>query len=165
VPTELIEISDKLSEIYKLQMALLDDLYSYQREHHPAIPTIVPILLDAAIQWGEAYATYSQILIPVLRSPDALGQHGDTSVNLHCFLASPFNHVRGILRHVKTLLDATADHHTDIEPIKALIQSLSILIKDSYGAFGGRKVDENVESLKDLLSWNRGTPPVRLSKA
>jgi len=159
-----VEVSDKLTEIYRLHVALLDDLYAYQREHYPSIPTIVSTLLDALTQWREGYGEYSQLLFPVLGT-NALSEHGEattTPQTLQDILSSPFDHLRGILRHVKALLDGTTDQHADIEPIKAVIQGLTTLIKDSNGAFWSTRVEDNIEPLKDLLSWDGGTPPVRI---
>lgn len=161
-----VEVSDKLAEIYRLQVALLDNLYAYQREHYPSIPAIVSRLLDALVQWKEVYSEYSQLLLPALLDPNALSQHGEATTTpqiLQDILASPFAHLRGVLRHVKALLDVTTDQHAEIEPIKALIEGLTALIKDSYGAFGNTSVKDDIESLKDLLSWDGGAPPVRVS--
>jgi hypothetical protein len=165
VQVDPVEVSDKLAEIYRLQVALLDDLYGYQREHYPSVPTIISILLGAVSKWREVYSEYSQLLFPAplgTNPPSLLGD-ATTTPQLRGILASPFDHLRGVLRHVKALLDRTTDQHTDIEPIKALIQGLTALIKDSYRAFGSMKVVDNIESLKDLLSWNSGAPPVRFS--
>ena len=164
VQVDPTELSDKLAEIYRLQVVLVDDLYGYQREHYPSIPTIVSILLDAVVQWRGVYIEYSQLLLPALFGTPS--QHEDAKSSpqiLQDILTSPFDHLRGILRHVKALLDGTRDQHDDIGPIKALIQGLTALINDSYGAFGNMKVEEKMETLKDLLSWNGGAPPVRIS--
>jgi len=144
-------------------MTLLDDLYGYQREQYPSIPTILPILLDAATQWEGLYTAYSSLLTPIISTASTFERQGDveaTGADIMRFLTSPLRHIRVISRLAKALLDIAGDQPVDLEPIKRLINTFDTLLQASHKAMECSSIDEDIDSLMDLLSWDNGTAPV-----
>ena len=92
------------------------------------------------------------------RDEDGLITHPD----LREHLLSPFHHLRGLLRDIKALLDATGDQSVDVKPAQQLIRALEALVGVCREAFQGKKTEEDVAALVDLLSWSTGTLPVRV---
>lgn len=156
----LLAIPTSLSEIYRLHLSLLDELYRHQQGNHPQLPTIVPILCNAVALWDEAYTAYCRLISPVLKDAKTEGNL-EVYGNFEPLLMPPLNHLRDLLRDVKTLLDIS-DDQADIEPTQQLIHSLQELIKASREILERVDGEEDVTRLVDLLSWESGGPPVRI---
>ncbi|KAI6112968.1 CNH domain-containing protein [Pisolithus sp. B1] len=140
------DVYHNYSEIYTHHRKLLNRLHEIQREEHPTIKSVTAPLLDAALNFRDAYMEYiPNYPIAAYRIDDEFANNPDFKVFAEKCVRHPDAHrldmknfiyrpIPRLLRYellLKNILDETPSGHEDREAIPEVLEIIKFIGKDT----------------------------------
>ncbi|RDB18445.1 Rho1 guanine nucleotide exchange factor 1 [Hypsizygus marmoreus] len=149
------DVFHNFGELYEHHQKLVDKLQEIQREEHPVISTVTAALLDAALNFREAYMEYiPNYPIAAYRIDDEMAnnlafktfveaavRHPDAHrLDMKSFINRPIPRLLRYELLLKGILDETPPGHEDIEAIPQVIDIIKALGKETEpGVFSAKQ--------------------------
>ncbi|CAE7225248.1 unnamed protein product, partial [Rhizoctonia solani] len=170
------EVFSNLADVLLHHRRMLDRLHEIQRKEHPIIRSISAPVLDAALNWRDAYMTYIphypiaeyslnsqkaenkefEAFIEVFTSLQQIRAPEARRFDLKAFIHRPVARLPRYESLLREMMDASPMDHEDREYIPQIIEAISELNKSIRAAIDAAKQKVEIWNYASMLVWKPG---------